>query len=92
AEVAASVSYRQAGLPAVSTVSGQRLGEGEWTTPEYWVRQVREPVRFHDALKTATVEQGVSRLLEVGPDPVLTSLAQSGSESLSAAAAVLRKG
>ncbi|WP_443726318.1 type I polyketide synthase, partial [Streptomyces coffeae] len=92
AEVAASVGYRQAVLPAVSTVTGQRLGEGEWTTPEYWVRQVREPVRFHDALAAVTDGQGVSRLLEVGPDPVLTSLAQSGSESLSAAAAVLRKG
>nr|WP_307822098.1 SDR family NAD(P)-dependent oxidoreductase [Streptomyces coffeae] len=91
AEVAATVGYRQPSITAVSTVSGRRLGEGEWTTPEYWVRQVREPVRFHDALKTATVEQGVSRLLEVGPDPVLTSLAQSGSDAV-VSVCVLRKG
>ncbi|WP_307822111.1 type I polyketide synthase, partial [Streptomyces coffeae] len=91
-EVAAGVSYRQAVLPAVSTVTGQRLGEGEWVTPEYWVRQVREPVRFHDALKTVIVEQSATRLLEVGPDPVLTSLVLTASETVDAAVSVLRKG
>ncbi|WP_215911745.1 type I polyketide synthase, partial [Streptomyces coffeae] len=91
AEVAASVSYRQPSITALSTVTGQSLDEGEWTTPEYWVRQVREPVRFHDALAAVTDGQGVSRLLEVGPDPVLTSLAQSGSDAVESVC-VLRKG
>ena len=75
AEVAAGVTYRQPVLTAVSTVTGQPLADGDWTTPAYWVRQVREPVRFHDALRTAAGEQAATRLLEIGPDPVLTALA-----------------
>ncbi|MBL1102869.1 acyltransferase domain-containing protein, partial [Streptomyces coffeae] len=91
AEVAAAVSYRQPSITALSTVTGQSLDDGDWTTPEYWVRQVREPVRFHDALAAVIDGQGVSRLLEVGPDPVLTSLAQSGSDAVESVC-VLRKG
>ncbi|MEU1807091.1 SDR family NAD(P)-dependent oxidoreductase, partial [Streptomyces sp. NPDC019937] len=90
AEIAASITYRQPVLTAVSTVTGRPLADGDWTTPAYWVRQVREPVRFHDALRTATGEQSATRLLEVGPDPVLTSLAPAATDA--AAAAVLRKG
>ncbi|MFJ5222665.1 SDR family NAD(P)-dependent oxidoreductase [Streptomyces sp. NPDC088400] len=90
-QVAEAVDYRQPILPAVSTVTGELVAEEGWASPEYWVRQVREPVRFHDALETATSARGVSRLLEIGPDPVLAALAQSASEDVTAAA-VLRKG
>ncbi|EFL20778.1 LOW QUALITY PROTEIN: modular polyketide synthase, partial [Streptomyces himastatinicus ATCC 53653] len=90
ADIAASVTYRQPVLAAVSTVTGEPVGEEDWATADYWVDQVRRPVRFHDALETATGTQNVSRLLEVGPDPVLTSLAQAATEA--SAASVLRKG
>ncbi|MFJ1749731.1 type I polyketide synthase [Streptomyces sp. NPDC088116] len=90
-QIAATVDYRQPILPAVSTVTGELVAEGDWASWGYWVRQVREPVRFHGALETATGAQGVSRLLEIGPDAVLTALAQSASEDVTAAA-VLRKG
>ncbi|RNG38540.1 type I polyketide synthase, partial [Streptomyces botrytidirepellens] len=90
ADIAARVTYRQPVLTAVSTVTGQPLADSDWTTPAYWVRQVREPVRFHDALRTAAGEQSATRLLEIGPDPVLTSLAPAATDA--AAAAVLRKG
>ncbi|MBL1102706.1 SDR family NAD(P)-dependent oxidoreductase [Streptomyces sp. 205] len=76
AAIAAAIDYRQPTLPAISTVTGQPLGDGDWTTPQYWTDQIRQPVRFHDALLTATGDQGATRLLEVGPDPVLASLAQ----------------
>ncbi|WP_425385458.1 type I polyketide synthase [Streptomyces himastatinicus] len=90
AEIAAGVAYRQPVLPAVSTVSGQLVGAADWATPEYWVRQIHEPVRFHRALETTTTEQGVTRLLEIGPDPVLTALAQTAVDSM--VASTLRKG
>ncbi|MBL1102131.1 alpha/beta fold hydrolase [Streptomyces sp. 205] len=95
AKVAAGVTYRSPRTRAVSTVTGDRVGERDWANPEYWVRQIREPVRFHDALQTATDRQGATRLLEVGPDPVLTShLTSSGQSPTAAAMAVpaLRSG
>ncbi|MDW4903556.1 type I polyketide synthase, partial [Streptomyces californicus] len=40
---------------------------------EYWVRHVRDTVRFHDAL-TRLDEYGVTAFLEIGPDGVLSAL------------------
>ncbi|MER7963131.1 type I polyketide synthase [Streptomyces ardesiacus] len=43
--------------------------------PEYWVRHVRRPVRFADAVARAR-DAGAVRWLEVGPGGVLAALAQ----------------
>ncbi|WP_374101016.1 type I polyketide synthase, partial [Streptomyces phytophilus] len=42
--------------------------------PEYWVRQVREPVRFSAAVE-ALRAAGVTTYVETGPDAALTTLA-----------------
>ncbi|WP_420719667.1 type I polyketide synthase [Streptomyces sp. RTd22] len=91
AQVAAGITYHAPHTRAISTVTGEPVTAEEWATPEYWVRQVHRPVRFHAALTTATAEQGASRLLELGPDPVLTGLARSEADT-AAAVSVLRKG
>ncbi|WP_435834297.1 beta-ketoacyl synthase N-terminal-like domain-containing protein, partial [Streptomyces chartreusis] len=75
--VAEQITYHRPTLPAVSTLTGATLGDGDWTTPDYWVRQVREAVRFHDAARTAADELGAVRFLEVGPDPVLSAMVES---------------
>ncbi|EFL20770.1 LOW QUALITY PROTEIN: modular polyketide synthase, partial [Streptomyces himastatinicus ATCC 53653] len=94
AEIAASVTYRQPILPAVSTVTGEPVGEKDWANPDYWVDQVRQPVRFHDAIEATTGGQGAGRLLEIGPDPVLTALTRSGTDNVDPAfsVAALREG
>ncbi|MEV7045354.1 type I polyketide synthase, partial [Amycolatopsis sp. NPDC051061] len=73
ARVAGSLSFAAPKIPLMSTVSGRLAGD-EILTPEYWVRQVREPVRFADA-STALAGLGVTRGLELGPDGVLSALA-----------------
>ncbi|GLW76029.1 hypothetical protein Aglo01_05110 [Actinokineospora globicatena] len=64
--------------------------DADMSSPEYWVRQVREPVRFADAVAEAQ-RRGVTRFLELGPDGVLTALVGTIAES-SVAAASLRAG
>ncbi|XYI02620.1 non-ribosomal peptide synthase/polyketide synthase [Sorangium sp. So ce1128] len=63
------IAPRAAAVPMFSSVSGQRLTGAELTT-EYWVRNMREPVRFAAAVKRATAE-GYDVFLEIGPHPVL---------------------
>nr|WP_148106801.1 type I polyketide synthase [Amycolatopsis sp. WAC 01416] len=71
--VLARVTLSPANRPLVSTVTGERAGE-ELLDPAYWVRQVREPVRFADAVR-ALRDAGATRFLELGPDGVLTAMA-----------------
>ncbi|CAM5391644.1 SDR family NAD(P)-dependent oxidoreductase OS=Streptomyces chartreusis OX=1969 GN=CP983_04235 PE=4 SV=1 [Streptomyces chartreusis] len=87
--VAEQITYRRPALAAASSVTGEAVGETDWTTPSYWVQQVRRPVLFSDALATATGSLGAGRLLEIGPDPVLSGLVDPATAS---SFSVLRKG
>ena len=52
---------------------GMTISAAQACSPRYWVRQVREPVRFADML-TQLNAQGVTHFVETGPDGVLTGL------------------
>ncbi|MDH2430861.1 type I polyketide synthase [Sphaerisporangium sp. TRM90804] len=82
ASVAGQVTYQEPQIPIVSTVTGQ---VADLTDPAYWVEQVRRPVRFADAVSTVKAD-GVTRLVEVGPDAVLTGMAAQCLESSQAVA------
>ncbi|WP_159037067.1 type I polyketide synthase, partial [Streptomyces specialis] len=62
-------------VPVVSTLTGRRLTADELADPAYWVRQIREPVRFADAI-TTLVHEGATRLVEAGPGGGLAALAR----------------
>ncbi|MEY9931202.1 acyl transferase domain-containing protein/acyl carrier protein [Catenulispora sp. GP43] len=77
--VAERLTYRAPALSIVSTLTGALASAEELCTPEYWVRHVREAVRFADAI-AALSAIGVTRFVELGPDAVLTAMAGHSTE------------
>ncbi|ROQ57385.1 acyl transferase domain-containing protein [Streptomyces sp. 840.1] len=92
--VAASVEYRTPRIGVCSTVTGAMAGS-ELLTPRYWVRQVREAVRFAPAVRSLA-DAGVRRFVEVGPDAVLAAMTRQTlgdeEESRSLVTAAARRG
>lgn len=64
--------------PFISCVTGDWITAAEATSPEYWGRHLRQPVRFADGLTALSgvfgAEDGVA-LLEVGPGRALNTFA-----------------
>ncbi|MFG1944148.1 type I polyketide synthase, partial [Nonomuraea sp. NPDC048826] len=73
ARVAAQLTYAAPTVPVVSDLTGAVASAEELCSPGYWVRHVREPVRFHDGVR-ALRAAGVSRFVETGPAGPLSPL------------------
>ncbi|MEL7311443.1 MAG: amino acid adenylation domain-containing protein [Pseudomonadota bacterium] len=69
-----SVTLRPAQVEIISTVTAS-AADSDMTDPTYWGQQVRQPVRFVDALNEAA-RHGKSLFVEVGPGAQLTTLAR----------------
>ena len=76
------VQLRPPTLPIFSSVTAKPLDDQTATDPVYWARQIREPVRFSDALAgilndyNAGHPSGHLVFLEVGPNQALSTLAK----------------
>ncbi|MCP2170272.1 Acyl transferase domain-containing protein [Goodfellowiella coeruleoviolacea] len=71
----AGLAFQPPRIPVVSNVTGRVVDAAELCSPAYWVRHVRQPVRFADGIG-ALAEQDVHTFLELGPDAVLGVLAE----------------
>src|SRR5690606_34907204 len=74
-EEVAAVERHAPQLPVLSTATARWLDADTATSPDYWARHLREPVRFSAALMAA-LEQPARVLLEVGPRGTLSALAR----------------
>jgi 1-acyl-sn-glycerol-3-phosphate acyltransferase len=66
----ARIEARSERLPLVSTVTASWM-PGAAANADYWWRNVRQPVRFADAI-TTLIDGGYDTFLEVSPHPVLS--------------------
>jgi microcystin synthetase protein McyG len=62
---------RATSIPMISTVKGEFVQDGS-LNPSYWGRNVREPVRFADAIGVLLAD-GVTTFVEISPHPVLAA-------------------
>ncbi|CAM03407.1 acyl transferase domain-containing protein [Saccharopolyspora erythraea NRRL 2338] len=76
------IAPRSAEVPFFSTVSSEWL-DGEELDAAYWYRNLREPVRFDQAVRTL-VGQGYGSFVEVSPHPVLVPGVQETADELGA--------
>ncbi|MFJ9613856.1 SDR family NAD(P)-dependent oxidoreductase [Streptomyces noursei] len=89
-QVAEGLTYQEPRIPLVSTVTGERASDDLMRCADYWVRNVREPVRFADAVRTLAAED-VTAFLELGLDGTLTGMVPHNVDGTVVAVSALRK-
>ncbi|MEZ4868999.1 MAG: type I polyketide synthase [Caldilineaceae bacterium] len=72
AAVARTITYHRPQMTFISNLTGQVVTDAV-TTPDYWVRHVRETVRFAAGVKTLQ-QQGINAVIEIGPKPTLLGI------------------
>ncbi|HZG89074.1 MAG TPA: type I polyketide synthase, partial [Pseudonocardia sp.] len=73
AAVAQRLTYSPPGVEIVSNLTGGPADPAELCSPGYWVRHVREAVRFADGIGHL-VRAGATRFVEAGPTGVLCAM------------------
>lgn len=85
----AAIRPKETKLSFISTVDGVEVS-GKALDAQYWYRNVREPVRFREAIEALLEQKKIGVFLEVGPHPVLKEYIQQTAKSAGAAIASLQ--
>ncbi|HET6501374.1 MAG TPA: SDR family NAD(P)-dependent oxidoreductase, partial [Amycolatopsis sp.] len=88
-DVVSGLTFHEPRIPLLSNLTGAIAAPELVCSPDYWVRHLRETVRFADGV-SALAEAGVTAVLELGPEGTLTALVGENAPEL-VAAPVLRK-
>ena len=72
---ASKITASAPNIPWISTCTGKAIDAATLADPSYWARQLRQTVRFTEALATAFAEKDLV-LLEVGPGQALAPFAR----------------
>ncbi|OLL88225.1 Malonyl CoA-acyl carrier protein transacylase [Pseudonocardia sp. Ae263_Ps1] len=88
--VAAGLTYNEPRIPVVSNLTGSVAEVADIRSADYWVRHVRGTVRFADGVAALTA-RGVTTLVELGPDGVLSGMAQESLPEGAVAVPLLRR-
>ena len=67
---AAGLTFMPPTVPVLSNLTGRIATTDQLTSSNYWTRQLREPVRFHDSV-VHLLAQGQHTFVELSPHPVL---------------------
>jgi len=84
-----TISFQRPAAPFVSSVTGTWISDAEATDPSYWVRHLRQTVRFADAVQTL-LGSGEAAFIEVGPGRALSGLARQQQGSFAAVTPTMR--
>ena len=74
-QVVGELSFKEPAIPVVSNLTGEAVSAERIRQPEHWVCHARQTVRFADGIGWLE-RRGVKRFLELGPDGVLSAMAQ----------------
>jgi acyl transferase domain-containing protein len=74
-QLIADLVLKRPRIPYISNVTGAWITDTEATTPDYWVRHLKQTVRFADGLSQLLQKPGQA-WLEIGPGQTLCSLIQ----------------
>ncbi len=81
ARVCSRVTFSPPTVPFISNLTGAWITAEQATDPQYWVRHLRQAVRFADGL-AAVLADGRNVLVEIGPGRTLCSLARAQTPTL----------
>ncbi|MDB4985491.1 MAG: polyketide/non-ribosomal peptide synthetase, partial [Myxococcaceae bacterium] len=84
-----TIKWQKPVLPFVSNLTGRWITPAEATDPEYWVKHLRNTVRFADCVETA-IAAGDRALLEVGPGRTLSTLSRAQKTTVRSAFNIMR--